>query len=162
MSYHIRQVTPQDLDGVCQVENTCFPVEEAATREAFITRISTFPARFFVAEQDKKIIGLINGCCTDKPVLEDILYEKDCPHRESTPWQTVFGLAVLPDHQHRGIARALMEVLKQRCMEGGQRGIILTCKKEKIGFYESMGFHCRGVSDSSHGGAVWYDMLLQF
>jgi hypothetical protein len=23
-----------------------------------------------------------------------------------------------------------------------------------------MGFHCRGISDSSHGGARWFDMIL--
>ena len=44
----------------------------------------------------------------------------------------------------------------------GMKGVILTCKKEKIGFYESMGYVCQGLSDSEHGGAEWYDMLLTF
>jgi hypothetical protein len=53
-----------------------------------------------------------------------------------------------------------MSQLITLCRNGAQVGIILTCKQEKIGFYESMGFVLRGVSDSSHGGAQWYDMVL--
>ena len=160
MSYTIREASLKDLDKICHVEATCFPPAEAATREAFETRLKTFPQRFLVAEEDGRIIGIINGCCTDAPFLGDELYEKDCPHDLMHPWQTVFGLAVLPEYQHRGIARALMDALIKRCKKGNQIGIILTCKEEKIPFYESMGYVCRGVSDSSHGGAIWYDMIL--
>jgi ribosomal protein S18 acetylase RimI-like enzyme len=160
MSYLIRQAAIDDLSAICNVENTCFPPAEAATKEAFRSRITTFPERFLVAEDQGRIIGLINGCCTTEPVLGDELYEENCPHSLSHPWQTVFGLAVLPEYQHRGIARALMAHLVRLCQSGSQVGIILTCKQEKIGFYESMGFACRGVSDSSHGGARWFDMVL--
>ena len=140
-TYIIRTACPEDLDAVCRVENRCFPPAEAATRAAFKTRLALFPERFLVAEnQAGTIIGLINGCCTTEPVLGDQLYEPDCPHSLKNPWQTVFGLAVDPDYQHRGIARALMEALVQRARNGGQKGVILTCKKEKIGFYESMGY----------------------
>jgi ribosomal protein S18 acetylase RimI-like enzyme len=160
MSYLIRQATIDDLLAICHVENTCFPPAEAATEEAFRSRIATFPERFLVAEAQGRIIGIINGCCTTEPVLGDELYEKDCPHSLSHPWQTVFGLAVLPEYQHQGIAKALMAHLVRLCQSGDQVGIILTCKQEKIGFYESMGFALRGVSDSSHGGARWFDMVL--
>ncbi len=163
MDYRIRMVTLADLDAVCRVENRCFPAAEAATRAAFQTRIALFPERFLVAEHPTAgIIGLINGCCTDTPVLGDELYEPDCPHSLQNSWQTVFGLAVDPDYQHQGIATRLMEALVTRAKNGGQKGVILTCKKEKIGFYEAMGYVCRGESDSEHGGAVWYDMRLTF
>lgn len=160
MPYIIREAGLKDLDAVCHVENACFPPAEAATREAFETRLLTFPQRFLVAEQNSEIIGIINGCCIKEPYLGDELYEKNCPHDLLHPWQTVFGLAVLPEYQHRGIAKALMNALVERCRNGNQVGIILTCKEEKLGFYESMGYICRGISDSSHGGAIWYDMLL--
>jgi ribosomal protein S18 acetylase RimI-like enzyme len=160
MSFLIRQVVPADLAAVCEVENACFPPAEAATEEAFRSRISAFPERFLVAEDQGRILGIINGCCATEPVLRDALYEENCPHSDSHPWQTVFGLAVLPEYQHQGIARALMARLISLCKDGDQVGIILTCKQEKISFYESMGFHCRGISDSSHGGARWFDMIL--
>ena len=55
-----------------------------------------------------------------------------------------------------------MEALVDRAKSDGQMGVILTCKQEKIGFYESMGYVCHGQSASEHGGAVWYDMRLTF
>lgn len=160
MPYWIRSVTPEDLEAVTAVEQVCFPSSEAASREAFQARISTFPASFFVAQADDQVVGLINGCCTTTPCLSDALYAPGCPHKDTYPWQTVLGLAVLPDFQHQGIAKALMYRLIAHCRQQNKAGIILTCKQEKIGFYEYFGFLCHGKSASSHGGAVWYDMVL--
>jgi ribosomal protein S18 acetylase RimI-like enzyme len=160
MFYQLRPAIPADLDGLCQVENACFPPEEAATRAAFAARLQTFPESFWVAETEDTVIGLINGCCTETPYLGDELYEPDCPHRADAPWQTVFGLAVLPAYQHQGIATALLEQLISRSRQRGKAGLILTCKAEKRSFYEKLGFLCRGVSDSQHGGAQWFDMVL--
>lgn len=67
---------------------------------------------------DAGIVGLINGCCTNTPVLGDELYEPDCPHSLKNPWQTVFGLAVDPEYQHRGIAKNLMNALVSRARDG--------------------------------------------
>lgn len=161
MNYTIRNVTSKDLSGVCRVESVCFPPAEAATPAAFVSRIAQFPERFLVAEDNGTIVGFINGCCTTAPELGDELYEPDCPHSITNPWQTVFGLAVLPEYQGYGIAKALMETLVKICRAGSQHGIILTCKAEKIGMYEHFGFHCRGQSASVHGGSQWYDMLMQ-
>lgn len=160
MEYCIRFVTEADLDAVTHVEAMSFPQEEAATREAFATRIRAFPESFLVAVHNDQIIGIINGCCTTEPELGDELYEPNCPHSAKHPWQTVFGLAVLPECRHQGIARGLLNRLIDLSKVRGKAGVILTCKEEKISFYESFGFQCRGVSASSHGGAVWYDMIL--
>lgn len=43
-----------------------------------------------------------------------------------------------------------------------RKGLILTCKARLIHYYESFGYRNLGVSKSVHGGAVWYDMLLEF
>ena len=50
MRLHIRNVTPADLDAVLELERACFSEETAATRDAFVYRISAFPERFFVAD----------------------------------------------------------------------------------------------------------------
>lgn len=162
MPYPIRHAGPQDLDAVSAVENACFPPQEAATRAAFQARLSTFPESFLVALDGGRIVGLVNGCCTTEPYLGDALYAPDCPHSPEHPWQTVFGLAVLPEYQHRGIAGALLRQLIELSRQRRKAGLILTCKQEKIGFYAGFGFQCRGISASSHGGAVWYDMVLTF
>lgn len=44
----------------------------------------------------------------------------------------------------------------------GKKAVILTCKEQKITFYESLGYRKLGTADSNHGGAVWYDMQLWF
>lgn len=43
-----------------------------------------------------------------------------------------------------------------------RKGLILTCKEYLIHYYSKFGFYNLGVSDSTHGGAVWYDMILEF
>lgn len=160
MPYSIRYAGPEDLDAVTAVEQACFPPQEAATREAFALRLNTFPESFLVALDADRIIGIVNGCCTTEPYLGDELYEPGCPHAAGNPWQTVFGLAVLPEYQHQGVAGMLLRELIALSRQRGKKGLILTCKQEKIRFYEGFGFRCRGLSDSSHGGAVWYDMIL--
>lgn len=44
----------------------------------------------------------------------------------------------------------------------GRRGCVLTCKEALVHYYESFGFRSEGLSVSTHGGAVWYDMRLTF
>lgn len=60
----------------------------------------------------------------------------------------------------RGYASALIEQLVSQTREQGRTGVILTCKQELIGFYEKLGFELDGVSESTHGGAIWHDMTL--
>lgn len=44
----------------------------------------------------------------------------------------------------------------------GRKGVILTCKDKLVRYYESFGFVNKGISESTHGNAVWYDMILEF
>ena len=36
------------------------------------------------------------------------------------------------------------------------------CKDRLVHYYETFGFRSEGVSDSTHGGVVWYAMRLTF
>ncbi len=158
----IRQATADDVTKVAEIEEKCFPASEAASLKSFFERFMAFPECFLVAEVDGKVVGHINGCVTSYDKLIDALYHNTSLHEPEGPWQTVFGIAVLPEFQHQGIARNLMENFKKQAESRGKKGILLTCKDEKIGFYESLGFMHEGVSGSSHGGAVWNDMRLIF
>ena len=159
MVFQIRTVTAADLDAVTALEAACFPPAEAATREAFAYRIETFPERFFVAERQGRIIGLVNGCASDLPAVDDRLFEPQ-GHDPEGKNQMVFGLAVHPDCRNNGIAAALLRRLIDFAREPDMNQVILTCKQEKIPYYQKFGFQNRGVSASEHGGAVWYDMVL--
>ena len=162
IEFIVRQAVADDIERIALVEEKCFPPAEAATIKSFFERFMAFPECFFVAEVDGKVVGHINGCVTDQPKLEDALYHNTSLHQPDGPWQTVFGIAVLPEYQHQGIATALMEHLKENARNRGKQGILLTCKDEKLGFYKGLGFTFDGVSESSHGGARWNDMIFKF
>ncbi len=158
--YKIRNVCPADLEQVTALEAACFPPEKAAGKEAFTYRIATFPERFFVAEEDGQIIGMVNGCASHLPLIEDALFEPQ-GHEPQGKNQMVFGLAVLPRCQHRGVATALMNRLIDFARQEQMAKVILTCREEKISFYEKIGYVNHGISRSVHGGVTWYDMILE-
>lgn len=162
MDILIRQVRKEDIDAVTQVEAVCFPAAEAARRDAFVQRIETFPKSFFVAEKDGRIVGFINGCVTDSRTISDEMFEDVGLHQPSGAYQSIFGLDVAPEYQHHGLASRLMEYMIGEARRQGRRGLILTCKDRLIGFYEKFGYRELGLSKSVHGGAVWYDMILEF
>lgn len=162
IDFIIRPVKTEDLDMVTEVEAVCFPAAEAATRESFAQRIATFPESFFVAEHDGKIIGFINGCVTDERTIRDEMFEDSSLHNPKGQYQSIFGLDVIPEYQRQGIAAELMNHLIENARTKGRKGLILTCKDRLIHYYAKFGYKNLGVSASVHGGAVWYDMLLEF
>ena len=162
IDFIIRPVKTEDLDMVTEVEAVCFPAAEAATRESFAQRIAAFPESFFVAEHDGKIIGFINGCVTDERTIHDEMFEDSSLHNPKGQYQSIFGLDVILKYQRQGIAAELMKHLIEDAREKGRKGLILTCKDRLIHYYAKFGYQNLGISASVHGGAVWYDMLLEF
>ena len=158
----IRTAVSEDLDQVTAIEAVCFPKAEAADRASFAHRLATFPDSFFVAVHDGKIIGFVNGCVTNEKTIRDEMYEDSSLHDPKGADQSIFGLDVLPEYQRQGIAAKLMEQMIRDAKERGRKGLILTCKDRLIHYYEKFGYKNKGVSQSVHGGVVWYDMLLEF
>lgn len=161
MKIEIREVRKEDLEDVTKLEGICFPKEEAATKESFEYRIKTFPTSFYVALIDNKIVGLIDGCMTDFEIIVDELYDPEGGHNPNGKNQSIFGLAVDPDFQRRGIAEKLMNYLIEKSKERCKEKMILTCKDRLIHYYEKFGYVNKGVSASVHGGVVWYDMVKE-
>jgi len=158
----IRQATPADLPAVTTIESICFPQAEAATYESFKHRLTTFPDSFFVAIHNDQIIGFINGCVTNERTIRDEMYEDSSLHDPNGAYQSIFGLDVLPEYRCQGIAAILMNHMIEDARKKHRKGLILTCKDRLIHYYEKFGYRNLGVSASVHGGAVWYDMLLEF
>lgn len=162
MTVKIRPVTLQDLEAVSEVEMACFPEAEAATKTSFEQRIRTFPDSFFVAELEGKIVGFVNGSVINGKVIYDDLFHDTSLHIPEGKYQTIFGLDVVPEHRRKGIAELLMANMIESARKAGRYGLVLTCKEHLIPYYEKFGFVNLGVSGSTHGGATWYDLVLEF
>lgn len=158
----IRQANKNDLREIINIESICFPTAEAASEKSIYERFEAFGENFLVAIEDNKIVGFINGCTTDKPILKDELYYDAKLHNRNGKYQTVFGLDVLPRYRKQGIAGKLLSEFIELSKERGKQGMVLTCKDYLINYYEKFGFKHNGISQSSHGGVKWNDMVLFF
>ncbi len=159
----IRTATMADLAAVTAVEVACFPAAEAATERDFAQRLAVYPNHFWLLEEDDgTLVSFINGMVTDEPTLRDEMYENAALHREDGAWQMIFGVNTLPRYRRQGCAARVMERVIADARAQGRKGCVLTCKDKLIHYYETFGFQNEGVSASTHGGVVWYDMRLTF
>lgn len=101
---------------------------------------------------------MIDGMATDEASIADEMFEDASLHKPNGRVQTVFGLDVLPQWRHRGVAGALMDAFVEAAKQAGREKVTLTCKKRLIGMYEHFGFRLIGQARSEHGGAQWFDM----
>ena len=159
----IRTAVMEDLAAVTAVEAACFPAAEAATERDFAQRLAVYPNHFWLLEEDNgTLVSFINGMVTDEPILRDEMYENAALHREDGAWQMIFGVNTLPDYRRKGCAARVMERVISDARAQGRKGCVLTCKDKLIHYYETFGFRSEGMSASTHGGAVWFDMRLTF
>ena len=157
----IRKADISDIDAVTELESRCFPIAEAADKKAFGYRLRNYPECFWVTEKDRRIICMINGMTTDNKDLCDEMYEGTELYTHDGNWLMLFGVAALPEYQHKGLASQLMEYVIDETRKQKLCGIVLTCKEELIPFYEKFGYVSEGISGSVHGNAVWYQMRLE-
>jgi len=157
----IRNAKMKDLFEIAEIEKVCFPKEEAATEEIFQKRLERCLNYFWLLEVDKKIVGFINGIVTNEDTISDMMYEDIKMHKEDGKWLAIFGVDILPEYQHQGLASKMMEFVIKEVFKQNKAGIILTCKEKLIPFYEKFGYINTGKSKSIHGNAVWYDMRLE-
>lgn len=158
--YNIRTACPADAVAVAALEAACFPPTEAAALACFQQRIAQFPTRFFLACCGGEIIGMVNGCRSDRARIDDAMFATG-GHKPDGCNQMIFGLAVASAYRCNGVGAALLRHMIATSHTLGLRRVVLTCKAEKLAYYARFGFRNCGVSASRHGGAEWYDMVLE-
>lgn len=158
----IRTATIADLEKIAEVEAICFPPAEAASKESFAKRLQVYPEHFWLLEDDGKLISFINGMVTDEMTIRDEMFADANLHNPTGAWQAIFGVNTLPEYRCKGYAAMVMCHVIEEARRQGRAGVILTCKAEKIAYYQKFGYEILGVSESVHGNAVWYDALLRF
>lgn len=157
---NIRNATIEDIQAITKVEMTCFPKAEAATEEDFKNRLRVYPNHFWLLEDNKKLVSFINGMVTNEKILTDEMYENVDLHNENGQWQMIFGVNTIPEYRRQGCAEKLMRKVISDAKDQGRKGLVLTCKDRLVHYYEKFGFKNEGISDSTHGGAIWYNMRL--
>lgn len=157
---NIRNATIEDIQAITKVEMTCFPKAEAATEEDFKNRLRVYPNHFWLLEDNKKLVSFINGMVTNEDTLTDEMYENVDLHNENGQWQMIFGVNTIPEYRRQGCAEKLMRKVISDAKDQGRKGLVLTCKDRLVHYYEKFGFKNEGISDSTHGGAIWYNMRL--
>ena len=158
----IRKGTMADLEAVAAVEARCFPPEQAATKEQFRDRLLAYPEGFWLLWDGETLVGFLDGMVSGSPELTDAMFADASLHDPKGDWQMIFGLNTIPEYRNRGCAGQLIDRCIADAKQEGRRGVVLTCLKEKIPYYEKFGFRNEGVSGSVHGGAVWYSMRITF
>ena len=157
----IRYGTMKDLAALAAVERRCFPPSEAATEEDLKHRLQQYPNHFWLLFDGDTLVSFVDGMVSDEKTLTDEMYEKAELHKENGAWQMIFGVNTLPEYRRRGCAGMLLRRVIADAEARGRKGVILTCKEELMPFYAKFGFRSEGISPSEHGGAVWYQMILE-
>lgn len=119
----IRAMHWWDIEPVARLEQVCFP-RDTWTTEQFWHELAQPTRRYFVAEEDDRIVGYAGAYLL--PPDSDV--------------QTV---AVDPHDRGRGLARDLMAQLLECARAEGSTSMILEVRAdnaEAIGLYESLGF----------------------
>ena len=154
----LKKMQLEDLEQLMRLEHNAFPAAEAAKKETLAYRIRHYNWWICKAETDGKLIGYICARPVTGLEIEDAMYEPKSYPEGST--LAILSLATDPDWRKRGIGGFLMKDFIYLSREAHFLYLILACKEEKIPYYESFGFVEKGISNSNHGGAVWYDMQL--
>ena len=158
----IRTATMTDLSAVTQLEAICFPAAEAASEESFARRLEHYPNHFWLLKDGDTLVSFVNGLATNKPDLRDEMYDNAVLHREDGAWQMIFGVDTHPAYRRQGCAGRLLAHVIAEAKAQCRKGLVLTCKDALVPYYAKFGFVSEGVSQSTHGDVVWYQMRLTF
>ena len=158
----IRKGTLKDLEAIAAVEAACFPAAEAATAEEFAGRLQQYGNHFWLLWEGERLLAFVDGFCTDWPDLTDEMYADATLHRENGAWQMIFGVNTIPACRRQGYAGQLLQQAIADARAQGRKGLVLTCKEALVRYYAKFGFVSEGISGSTHGGVVWYQMRLKF
>jgi len=130
LSYLIRPVKASDATGVYAVERECF--RDPYPSKFLDALIKMERDRFFVADEDGKIVGYAVTTASGKD-------------------GHIVSVAVKPRCRRRGIGTALLSAVTRKLVEEGVEDIHLEVRKGNraaISFYERMGF--RAFSEIRH------------
>ena len=120
--YEFRDILPEELDQVIQIEQICFPPNEACSAKSMRERVANAPETFMVAvdKETGKVAGFLNGVATDEAVFRDEFFTDSTLHNSEGRNIMLLGLDVLPEYRHQGLAREIMTQYVEREQKRGE------------------------------------------
>ncbi len=156
-----RTIRPEEVEQAIQIEQICFPPNEACSPKSMRERVNVAPELFLVAidENTGLIADFLNGIATNEEAFRDEFFTDSTLQEEDGRNIMLLGLDVLPEYRGKELAKEIVSRYAER--ERKRERLILTCLEEKVPMYEHMGFTDNGFADSSWGGEEWHEMELR-
>jgi ribosomal-protein-alanine N-acetyltransferase len=133
VNYKFRRFKPSDLEGVMRINRECLP--ENYTPLFFMNLYKRFPATFIVAEVNREVVGYIM-CRIETGIPSFKLLGV-------TRKGHVISIAVLPNHQQKGIGYALMREATQAMVNYKAKECYLEVRESNlpaVELYKKLGF----------------------
>ena len=156
-----RQAAPRDTARCFEIERAAYEGDEAATEEKIAKRIAAYPDGFLVLELDGLIVGFINSGCARHVAMSDESFKDLVGHDPDAATVVIMSVAVDPAYQGRGYSTLLMREFVARMRRAGKAAIHLMCKSRHVGLYAKQGYRYVRLSDSTHGGMTWHEMIME-
>ena len=140
-----------DLSALMRIERAGFTPAEAADEASMAQRIEVINDTFLVARGDHdEVLGFIVGPVVSQRYLTDDLFEQ----------VEIDGIQIHAEGSCGGLGSKLLKQLIENAKSAQRVGVTLTCLSRLVPFYELNGFTDEGLSDSTHGGETWHNMVL--
>ena len=156
-----RQAVPRDTARCFEIERTAYEGDEAATAEKIAKRIAVYPEGFLVMEVDGQIVGFINSGCARQVVMSDESFKDLVGHEPDAPNVVIMSVVIAPAYQGRGYSTLLMREVVARMRRAGKSAIHLMCKSRHVDLYTKHGYRYVKLSNSTHGGMTWHEMMME-
>lgn len=161
--FEFRNIRVEETKQAVEIEQICFPPNEACSEKSMTERILKAPELFLVAidRETGKIAGFLNGLATDEEIFRDEFFTDANLNNPNGKNVMLLGLDVLPEYRRQGLATEIVEQYKVREKANHRKILTLTCLDSKVEMYKKMGFTDNGIANSTWGGEEWHEMVVE-
>ena len=130
--FEFRCIRPEETQQAIEIEQICFPPNEACSPKSLTERIKATAETFLVAEDKEtgKLAAFLNGVPTDEEAFRDEFFTDISLSNPEGKNIMLLGLDVRPEYR-------------------------------KVKMYEKFGFTDLGQANSTWGGEAWHAMSIE-
>ena len=150
----------EDNDLIVELEQNCFPIDEAASGDTIRMRIEMASDFFVVFEIDDSICAFVNGTLTNSLELS---HESMTNHAADGEYLCIHSVCVEESKRRRGLGSSILKYYLSsiKKTQPHVKCVLLLCKAHLISFYENCGFQMIGPLSVVHGSDQWFEMHYQ-